>query len=699
VLECQVYSGSGKKSGDSTKITAQMNAQIKKITQNFVLSCVLSFGVLLVFWAFDNFRIFNGAEDRLTDLKMLLRNEKVEDVPVVLIWVDDASVMNYGFRSPTPRKLLADLVQDLSNKGPKVIALDFLFDRDHMPEQDEALVSSLEQGLAPIIITSPELGENQNLEEHNRQNLMAALQHYPLVGFSEVKTGSGDIVRWLRVAKSEQESGSLVARIYSIFTGSDITATALPDTRLAPGWIRLNFWTEPSTLTSRTPAFQNFSALEVAYLPKQIFEDKIVLIGSGIADLGDTFLSPFSTRKNNNRALLGVEIHALALEMLLHQRFLHSLSATTLHTVLWGALLLIIVGALYLRPIVSVTVFLLVVSGWTMVSFYLFNRDGLMIPMVGPWLILSCTFVLAQAGAIFKGQKQSRFIRSTFKRYVSPEVVETLLKNPEELELGGELRPVTIIFTDIQGFTSISEKLSPARVVELLNEYLEVMNHPIFEQHGTLDKYIGDAIMAFYGAPLPQPDQADRACRTAILMQQALSDLNTKWQTHNIDPFRMRVGIHSANVVVGNIGSQTKMDYTVIGDGVNLAARLEAANKFFGTEILVSEDTLSQTRADFIARELGKIVVKGKSRSIRIFELCGEKGFEYCSLEEDIIKSYDTGLQYFYQQEFATAMKIFGQLSEQGDQSSEFIFNQCELLLKNPPDRGWDGAIILSTKG
>ncbi len=644
-------------------------------------------------------KIFNGTEDRLTDLKMLLRDDTVEEVPIVLIWIDDPSVKDYGFRSPTPRKLLADLIQDLSSKGPKVIALDFLFDLPHIPEQDEALVSSLERGGVPVVITSPELGSAEDLTLHNKINLMPALKNYPLVGFSEVRTGSGDIVRWLRVGKSDLETGSLVAQTYSAYSGVDINSVELPSNRIAPGWIRLNFWTEPSALSSRTPAFQNFSAQEVTFLPRQIFEDKIVLIGSGIEDLGDTFLSPFSTQKNNNRVLFGVEIHALALEMLLHKRFLHELPTSRFYMMLWCALVLVIVGALYLRPLVSVPLFLVVAIAWVVISFKYFNYNGIMIPVVGPWLTLLGTFLFAQTGAIIKGQKQTKFIRSTFKRYVSPDVVETLLKNPEKLELGGQQLPVTIVFTDIEGFTTISEDLSPARMVELLNEYLDEMNGPIFEQRGTLDKYIGDAIMVFYGAPLPQSDQADRACRTSILMQQALANLNEKWQSQKIHPFRMRVGINSAKVVVGNIGSHTKMDYTVIGDGVNLAARLEAANKIFGTEILVSQDTLERTKYNFITRELGKIVVKGKSKSTKIFELCGEKGFEYCAREKDIIDNYEKGLQYFYKQDFSAAMKIFGQLSEQGDQPSGFIVTQCEHFMENPPSSDWDGTIILATKG
>ena len=629
----------------------------------------------------------------MNDLMMQLRNEKVAEPPIVIVWIDDLSAMSYGFRSPTPRILLADLITALSEKNASVIALDFLLDQPHLPKDDSALVMAIQQSDVPVVLTTPGLGSGADLKAHSKKYLVPPLNENPTIGFSEVLTGANDIVRWIRIAESEQQMGSLVSESYAAFTGKLPDGNNLKSQSMPYGWLRLNFWRAPTFLTTSNPGYQNFSAQEVPYLPSQIFEGKIVLIGSGIDILGDTFLTPFSTTGNSYQLSFGVELHALALEMLLNQRLLEDSKHSHVYPLLWFTLLLIFISVLYFRPLVSVVVFIASVVCWWWISFYLFTGRGLLVPIVGPWVLMLTSFLLAQAGAIFKGQKQARFIRSTFKQYVSPDVVDTLLKNPEELELGGKLSPVSIIFTDLEGFTSISEKLAPQEVVARLNEYLDLMNQPIFDQGGTLDKYIGDAIMAYYGAPIEQEDQADRACRTAVMMQLALQRLNDSWREKNMDAFRMRVGIHSSKVVVGNIGSQNKMDYTVIGDGVNIAARLEGINKLFGTEVIASQDTLNQVTVKTSTRELGKIQVKGKQLPVVIFQLCGVETYNYLSLDPELVAEYHKALQLFYHREFVPAADIFKTLSEQGDKASAFLHAQAARFSIYPPDENWDGTI------
>ena len=224
------------------------------------------------------------------------------------------------------------------------------------------------------------------------------------------------------------------------------------------------------------------------------------------------------------------------------------------------------------------------------------------------------------------GLKEGHFIKTTFQRYVPATVVEQLAKNPELLQLGGERRPMTVFFSDLEGFTTLAEKLSPEALVELINEYLSAMTLCLFSHEATVDKYEGDAIMAFWGAPLEQPDHALRACRAAIDAQSALAALRGKWKRAGLPELEMRIGLNTGPMVVGNMGSMVKMDYTVLGDAVNLGARLEGANKLYGTRIMISEATLKAAGDSIEARELDLLAVKGKSLSTRVYELTGHKG-------------------------------------------------------------------------
>jgi adenylate cyclase len=222
--------------------------------------------------------------------------------------------------------------------------------------------------------------------------------------------------------------------------------------------------------------------------------------------------------------------------------------------------------------------------------------------------------------------KQKRFIRSAFRHYLSPDVIQRIMDDPDQLNLGGELRELTIFFSDLEGFTTISEGLDPPELTQLLNEYLTDMTDIILESGGTLDKYEGDAIIAFWNAPVDQPDHALRGCRASVLCQRKLTERRAEFEQRFGATLHMRIGLNSGPVIVGNMGSNQRFDYTVLGDAANLAARLEGANKVFGTYLMISDATLQAAAGELQTRELGDLRVVGRQQPVRVHELEGFAG-------------------------------------------------------------------------
>ncbi|HZE22130.1 MAG TPA: adenylate/guanylate cyclase domain-containing protein, partial [Desulfobaccales bacterium] len=265
-----------------------------------------------------------------------------------------------------------------------------------------------------------------------------------------------------------------------------------------------------------------------------------------------------------------------------------------------------------------------------------------------PGVALALSFGLAAAFSYGTEGRQKLYIRRMFGQYMSDAVINHLLEHPEKLQLGGERRRVTLFFSDLAGFTTISERLIPETVVSLLNDYLSRMTEIILAEQGTVDKFEGDAIMAFWGAPLDQEDQAQRACRAALRQQAALAELNQHFTGLDLPPLSMRIGLHTGDAIVGNLGSEKRFDYTVIGDTVNLASRLEGLNKFYGSRVMASEATVTACAGTVEFRELDLVAVKGKEQAVRVFEVLGLAG----ELAPEIIRR---------RQGFADALKLYRQ--------------------------------------
>tara|TARA_B100000315_G_C14576917_1_gene588366 strand:+ start:55 stop:1428 length:1374 start_codon:yes stop_codon:yes gene_type:complete len=428
---------------------------------------------------------------------------------------------------------------------------------------------------------------------------------------------------------------------------------------------------------------------------KNYFKDKVVLVGATAKGLKDIRKTPFDP------VMPGVEIHATIIDNILQQRFIYQPDWTSLADGVCLVFLGIFFTFVYrrVRPIYSPVIWLAVVVLLFAANHLIFTQKHFWISNVFPQMEHLLIFGSLMIYRYVVEEKHKRYIKNVFGRYVAPSVIDRLLENPDKLKLGGEEKELTAFFTDIAGFLNTTEKLSPMEFVSLLNEYLSEMTHILFKYYGTLDKYDGDAIKAFFGAPIYFPDHAKRACWVAIEMQERLNELRIHWKQKGKPEFFTRIGINTGPMVVGNFGSKRRMNYGMNGDAVNLAARLEGANKAYGTFSMISQTTYEQAKEFIEARELDCIKVVGREDPVTVYELLGKKDFRGNSIQE-ILPHYNQGLQHYKDQCWDKAIESFRKAIDLApeDGPSLTYLNRCEHFKKSPPDDKWDGIFSLSNK-
>jgi adenylate cyclase len=428
------------------------------------------------------------------------------------------------------------------------------------------------------------------------------------------------------------------------------------------------------------------------YRPEDL-AGKWVLVGftaPGLMDLKPTPVAP---------VFPGAELHATLLDNLLNGDFLRTVPPWLVWLwalVLAGVVTLAVLFSARLWTTLAALALLLAVNvGGSLLAF----RASWWADPVAPGVALGLAFALATAYSYATEGRQKLAIRRMFSHYMSEKVIAHLMEHPELLNLGGERRHVTLFFSDLAGFTTISERLSAEEVVGLLNDYLSRMTDIILDEEGTVDKFEGDAIMAFWGAPLPQEDQALRACRAALRQQAALAELNHHFQDMGLPPLSMRIGLHSGEAVVGNLGSQKRFDYTAIGDTVNLASRLEGLNKFYGTYILASETTMAECADGVLFREVDRVAVKGKEKPVGVFQPLGLKD-ALPSEEEAFRKEFAEALELYRREKFPEAAALFQDIlaKHPGDSPSQVFLERCRNFQASPPPPDWNGVFRADKK-
>jgi adenylate cyclase len=428
-----------------------------------------------------------------------------------------------------------------------------------------------------------------------------------------------------------------------------------------------------------------------------LFRGKCVFVGGSAAGLWDFKPTPFTFLE----IYPGVEIQATLLSNLLNRHFITPTPpwANYLLAVLLAAIAAVVFHRIHRVWLASLLV-LLLVAAYGVISFYLFRWELFWLPLVTPLATVATTYAFAAVTSYAVEGQQRRMLRRAFNRYFSPHVVADILDNSEQVELGGKTIEATAFFSDIKDFTSFAERTTPKDLVRYLNQYFSVASDVILRNEAMLDKYIGDAIMAIFGAPIPRPDNARVACLTALEVQEVLAAYHGR---PDHDPgmpvFVTRIGLHTGNMVIGNIGSSSRLDYTAIGDTVNVASRLEGVNKVFGTRIIVSETTYEQTADAIAARPLDFLKVKGKAIPIRIFELVGRAG-SISQVQADIIGLFTEGLQLYRQREFDRAIEVFTRVQaiDPNKIPSELYLKRCAELSRQTLPDGWDGVYTMTSK-
>ena len=424
------------------------------------------------------------------------------------------------------------------------------------------------------------------------------------------------------------------------------------------------------------------------------FRDKVCIIGPTVRSLSDFYATPFSESSP------GFITHANIYDMIASGSFTTPAPRVLTLAILLFLTLTVGLVAHHQSMKMGVTVLVLALVLYLMFAYFAFADGGMMFPVVEPLFAFSLAFVTTVSYRAATEGKQKRMITDMFGKYVDSTVVRMMVDNPNLFKLGGEKKEVTLLFTDLKGFSSISEKMEDEVLVKLLNMYFTEMTRVITSTRGTVDKYIGDAIMAFWGAPVADPDGALHACLAALEMQRRLAKLQTKLKQVAGVELTQRVGVNTGVCTVGNMGSASKVNYTAIGDPVNLASRLEGVNKQYGTAILISEMTQQKVVGRVLTREVDRVVVAGKSEPVRIFELLDVADKTLPEKTKIFLENYQEGLKAYQERRWDEGIAYMEHAMTYWPEDSvcQLYIERIRLYQITPPKPDWNGVFILMSK-
>jgi len=443
--------------------------------------------------------------------------------------------------------------------------------------------------------------------------------------------------------------------------------------------------------------FPHYSAADVIHgrVPAEAFRNKIVLVGATAMGIYDIRVTPF------DHVFPGLEVHANVIDTILKQQFLYRPNWATLFDLLAIIAIGLLLGIFLprMKALWGAVMGIFLFSAFFLASNQLFQKQGFWVNQTYPLFNLVLTYLAITGYRYMTEERERKKVRGAFQYYLNASVVEQMLKDPEKLKLGGEKKDLTVLFSDIRGFTAISQDMTPENLVKFLNEYLTKMTDIVFKYDGLLDKYMGDAIMAIWGAPLDQADHPLRACYTALEMVDELHVLQKKWTAEGMPRLNIGIGINAGPMVVGNMGSERRFDYTVMGDSVNLGSRLEGLNKVYRTNIIISEMTYERVREEFLGRELDLVQVVGKDQPVKIYELIAFRA-KARPEEKALVEEFQGALGEYRKWNWEAARKSFESILERypEDGPARVYAGRCQALEKTPPPKDWDGVYILTSK-
>jgi adenylate cyclase len=667
---------------------------------------------------------------------------------IVLVAVDEASLEAYG-RWPWPRDRHGYVVHYLKQAGAKAVVFDILFlEPDSAAEEFDAVFAEEMQAAGNVYLpflmqdqqkpsdstvspadlqkTSPdilkkatialddqELQPSKTLQTYTGEKLPTPLLAHAAHGLGYINL-TPDIDGTTRRIPLMAQVGNQTFLHIATSVARDILSAdqaTLGRWELRLGAVAIPLTTEQEmvidwngTLENRVypvypigavlRSFTDMQGGKQPLLDPALFRNKIVFVATTAAGTYDLRVTPLSAFAP------GVVIHMSALDNILRHRHLQPASwwifaASTLILTLGTAWAFMLIPSQRVKP---------VAIGGLAIAYYglavhAFTSHGLWLGLAIPEGALVVSFAAAATVEYLTEGKQRRQLRTVFDKYMAAEVVDEIMRNPEAIRLGGEKKELTVLFSDIAGFTSISERLDPETLVELLNKYLSAMTDIILQHRGNVNKYLGDGIMAIFGAPRGDPNHASLACFAALDSQAELVKRREQWKAEGQPEISARIGINSGWLVVGNMGSQARMEYTVMGDTVNLSSRLEGANKYYDTLILLGPRTYELAAQDIEAREIDRMRVKGKKEPVVVFELLARKGG--LSVEQHrVVETYVEGLESYKRRDFKTAAAQFevALALDPRDGPSRVYLERAREYFMAPPPAEWDGVYELKSK-
>ncbi len=635
---------------------------------------------------------FESFSLRFNDTNFYLQKKEINQ-DIVFVAVDEPSVNEYG-RWPWNREILAQGIDNLVESD--VVLMDMIFSEPTSQEQDDILAESLtglnssvcgfflrhnstqeisDEELDILSDSSLDLLQSQISEfnnpifisaPHAEMNILPILEACSLSGSFSTLSESDHLLRSYPISVYYQDIlyPSLAVQGLRLKLNKDIQRVDSKHVEIDDrviglndkGFIRLNYYNKEQ--------YKIISFLDVVTgkIPQEYFSGKIVILGITEVGAGDVVSTPIGS-------LPGPLLHYTFISNLLEGHLIVEPDNITLLLIVLMVLMPLILVFLFKkilhRAVLNIVIYLLLYG----VVRYLFITEMIYIDVFYPLVSLLLSMVAVEAIAFNIQEKSGKFMKDTFSSYLSGDLLEQLIANPESLKLGGEKKNLSILFSDIRGFTTLSESMSPEKLIEILNRYFTPMTQAVLDNGGMLDKYIGDAVMAFFNAPVDVKEHADASCYSALEMIVKLDNLNVELESEGLMPIRIGIGLNTAEVIVGNIGSDAKKDYTVIGDGVNLASRVEGLTKNYGVQILITEFTVAYLNADFIYREIESVQVKGKDEAVLLYELMPNT-----EKAKKVKVLYDEALQSYKNSEFEKAEVLFTSLVKEYDDNPSKYF-------------------------
>ncbi len=646
---------------------------------------IVGMATLLLFAALSAWDGWRLLEFKGYDLLMANTAPGRSALPITIVGIDEPSFAQIGKQFPWPRRIHADLLDQLNRAGAMVVAFDLIFSEPQNDEDDGRFAEAIAKYGNVVLSAHMAIQETQYARQWTR------VEPLPIFKRAGAANGFADIPRDIDGVLRRMPEGQ------DVFWREIVRRASL----LRPGLL-----TEPPSLEGKMIGYLGPDRPERTYpyvhyyqalhadtdLPPDAFRDQIVIVGRYVQaamETGggeDSHATPFTAA--TGFVTPGVEIHANALESALSGR---SITPLGWH---WNlALLIIAIGTSATlmrrwRPFVSAGLGIALLSVIAVGDWWLFSNHNLWPPVLAAMFSVVTVYAGLGGHAYFSEQRQRRETRRAFSLYLAPEVVDEIMAHPEKLKLGGERREITLLFTDLKGFTNIAEQLGPEQVAQLLNEHFSRATTIIKQHGGTVNRFIGDSIMAIWGAPLADEKHALNACLAARNMQLDMAKLREDFSQRGLPPIFMRVGIHTGPAIVGNLGAADRFDYTAIGDSVNLASRLEGVNKAYGTEILISNKTANLLEDALPLRQVDRVIVKGKTEAVDIFTFSADATLNQWTTD---------ALRAYWAQRWDDSEAIWRKLlaAHPEDKIASIYLERIAAIRELPPATDWECAVAL----